>query len=147
MGLVFHSVGHNPLGAMSVVLMLLLVAFQVGTGLFATDDIAWTGPFNPVVSGATASLLTSLHHINFNIIWGAIGLHVLAIAYYGLVKKQSLVPAMVTGYKPAEAVPEHAAIKSSELLKALLVIAVSTAVVYGVLHAAPHVDPSAGDYG
>src|SRR6266478_4571646 len=37
------SVGHNPLGGLMVILMLILVAFQVCTGLFATDDIAWSG--------------------------------------------------------------------------------------------------------
>ena len=137
------SVGHNPLGGLMVLLMLLLVAFQVTTGLFATDDIAWTGPYNPSVSGDTAKLLTSLHHLNFNIIWAAIALHIAAITYYALVKKQNLVPAMLTGWKPAEAVPANEAIASSELLKAALVIAVSSGVVYGILRAAPHVDPSA----
>src|SRR5579862_2608288 len=34
------SVGHNPLGAGMVVLMLLLLALQVTTGLFSTDDVA-----------------------------------------------------------------------------------------------------------
>ncbi len=132
-----HSVGHNPLGGVMVVVMLLLVAFQVGTGLFATDDIVWTGPYNSAVSSATARLLTSLHHRNFNLIWAAIALHVGAIAYYAFVKKQNLVPAMLTGWKPAEAVPAGEAITSSELWKALLVMIVSAAVVYGVLHGAP----------
>jgi cytochrome b len=132
-----QSVGHNPLGGVMVVVMLLLVAFQVSTGLFATDDIVWTGPYNPTVSSATARLLTSLHHRNFNLIWAAIALHVGAIVYYALVKKQNLVPAMLTGWKPAEAVPAAEAITSSELWKALLVMIVSVAVVYGVLSGAP----------
>jgi cytochrome b len=136
-GEAIQSVGHNPLGALSVVLMLLLVAFQVGTGLFATDDIAWSGPYNPAVSGHTAGLLTTLHHININILWGVIALHLIAIGYYAFVKKQNLVPAMVTGCKPAEAVPEHAAIRSSELLKALIVIVLASGAVYGILRAAP----------
>lgn len=136
-GQAIRSVGHNPLGGLMVILMLVLVAFQVGTGLFATDDIAWSGPYNPAVSGHTAGLLTSLHHLNFNIIWGAIGLHVIAIAYYAFVKKQNLVPAMVTGWRPAEAVPEQEAITSSELLKALIVIVLASGAVYGILRAAP----------
>jgi cytochrome b len=131
------SVGHNPLGGVMVLVMLLLVAFQVGTGLFATDDIVWTGPYNPAVSPATARLLTSLHHRNFNLIWAAIALHVGAIAYYAFVKKQNLVPAMLTGWKPAEAVPAEEAITSSKLWKALLVMIVSVAVVYGILSGAP----------
>jgi cytochrome b len=132
-----HSVGHNPLGGIMVIIMLLLVVFQVSTGLFATDDIVWTGPYNPVVSSETARLLTSLHHRNFNLIWAAIALHIGAITYYAFVKKQNLVPAMLTGWKPAEAVPAGEAITNSELWKALLVMLVSIAVVYGVLSGAP----------
>jgi cytochrome b len=136
-GEAIRSVGHNPLGGLMVILMLLLVAVQVATGLFATDDIAWSGPYNPAVSGHTAGVLTSLHHLNFNIIWGAIALHVIAIGYYAFVKKENLVRAMVTGWKPAEAVPEHEAIRSSELLKALIVIVLASGAVYGILRAAP----------
>lgn len=138
-----HSVGHNPLGGLMVIIMLLLVAFQVATGLFATDDIVWTGPYNPAVTAHAARILTSLHHANFNLIWAAIALHVGAIAYYAFVKKQNLVPAMLSGWKPAEAVPAEEAITSSELWKALIVIVVSAAVVYGVLSGAPHVSADA----
>ncbi|HTX25211.1 MAG TPA: cytochrome b/b6 domain-containing protein [Steroidobacteraceae bacterium] len=132
-----HTVGHNPLGGLMVIVMLLLVAFQVGTGLFATDDIVWTGPYNPAVTAQTARLLTSLHHKNFNLIWAAIALHVGAITYYAFVKKQNLVPAMLSGWKPAEAVPAGEAITSSELWKALIVMILSTAAVYAVLSGAP----------
>lgn len=131
------SVGHNPLGGLMVIIMLLLAAFQVATGLFATDDIAYTGPFNSAVSGGTASLLTHLHQINFNLIWAAIALHIGAITYYAFVKRQNLVPAMLHGWKPAEAVPAGEAITSSELWKALVVMIVAAAIVYGILSLAP----------
>ncbi len=137
------SVGHNPLGGLMVILMLLLVAFQVSTGLFATDDIAYTGPFNPSVSGHTGEFLTALHHWNFNLIWAAIALHVGAIAYYAFVKRQNLVPAMLHGRKPAQAVPQGEAITSSELWKALAVMIVAAAIVYGILSLAP-APPAAG---
>jgi cytochrome b len=131
------SVGHNPLGGLMVILMLLLVALQVTTGLFATDDIAWAGPYNPSVSDTLAHRLTSVHHMNFNLILTAIVLHVLAIAYYAKVKRQNLVPAMLTGWKPAEAVPASEAIASSELVKAAIVIALSAGAVYWLLSNAP----------
>src|SRR5882757_8219788 len=44
------SVGHNPVGGLMVLLMLLLVAIQAGTGLFTTDAVVWAGPYNPSVS-------------------------------------------------------------------------------------------------
>ena len=40
-----HHVGHNPLGGWMVIAILLSLTLQVATGLFATDDIAWTGPY------------------------------------------------------------------------------------------------------
>jgi cytochrome b len=140
-GTMIQTAGHNPLGGISVIVMLALVGFQAFTGLFATDDIVWTGPYNPAVSGATAEKLTSLHHLNFNIILVAVSLHILAIAFYFLVKKQNLVGAMVHGKK---VVPPHEAITKSEIVKALIVIAIAAALVYWLLSAAP--TPPADNY-
>jgi cytochrome b len=141
-----HSVGHNPLGALMVVLMLLLVAVQAGTGLFTTDDIAWAGPYYGSVSDALAKQLTALHDLNFNFIWAAIGLHLAAILYYTVGKKESLVPPMVSGWKRAEWVPDGQAIANSELWKAAIVIAASGAVVWAVLHGAPPAGDSSNVY-
>lgn len=138
-----QPVGHNPLGAVMVIIMLLLVAFQVSTGLFATDDIAWTGPYYPTVSNSTAEFLTHLHTLNFNLIWAAIALHVGAIVFYALVKRQNLVPAMITGYKPAATVPAGEAIANSALWRALFAMIVAVAIVYAVLSGAPQVSASA----
>ena len=132
-----QSIGHNPAGGIMVIVMLLLVAIQTTTGLFATDDIIWTGPYNSAVSGATAQRLTAIHHWNFNLILAAIALHIAAIAFYALIKKHTLVRSMLSGTKPAAVVPEHEAISSSQLVKALVVILISCALVYWLLHAAP----------
>ncbi len=139
------SVGHNPLGAGMVVLLLLLLVVQVGTGLFSTDDIVWTGPFYPSVSHDLAEKLTAIHHLNFKFIEAAIALHLCAIAYYQFVKKEPLVPAMFHGGKPATHVAEQEAIASSQLWKALIVIAVAAGCVYLLLHAAPPM-PTNSDY-
>jgi cytochrome b len=136
-GRVVNSVGHNPLGGLMVIFMLMLVVLQVGTGLFATDDITWSGPYNPSVSSATAKLLTRVHHLNFNVIWLAIGLHIAAILFYALVKKDNLIPAMLTGWKQAEAVPADQAIETSALWKAAVVIALAAGFVYWVVSSAP----------
>lgn len=131
------SVGHNPMGAGMVVLMLLLLIAQVSTGLFSTDDIAFTGPYNPSVGHALGETLTGIHHKNFYVILGAVVLHLGAILYYTFVKKERLVPAMIHGRKPAELVPAHEAISGSQLLKAVIVIAIAAACVFWLLHAAP----------
>lgn len=132
-----HTVGHNPLGGLMVIAMILLVGAQAATGLFATDDIIWAGPYNPSVSGETAEGLTAFHHYNFNVILGAIVLHLLAIAFYAFGKRQNLIPPMLHGHKLATLVPEHEAIASSQLLKAAIVIAVSGGAVWWLVSAAP----------
>lgn len=131
------SVGHNPVGGLMVILMLLLVIVQVATGLFATDASIWTGPYYPSVKSSTASLLSTIHSVNVNIILGAVGLHILAIIYYHTFKKQSLVPSMFTGYKSAAHVPAHHAISSSQLFKAIIVCAIAACLVYVLLANAP----------
>ena len=132
-----HSVGHNPMGALMVVAMLLLVAAQVTTGLFSTDDIAFTGPYYPAVSNALAERITGWHHFIFNFIIAAAVLHIAAILFYTFVKKHPLVPAMVHGYKPAGQVPSQESIPHSALWRALAVILIAAGVVYLVQHEAP----------
>ena len=141
-----HSSGHNPLGGIMVVWMLLIVAAQVCTGLFATDDIAWDGPYFTFVSNALAERLTALHHANVNLIVGTVALHVSAIVYYAWFKGQPLLTAMIIGTKPASAVPDDEAIQNSQLLKALIVAAVASLAVYLLLAAASDGAPATSDF-
>jgi cytochrome b len=89
--------GHNPAGGWAVLAMLVVLCAQVGTGLFADDDISEQGPFARFVTRPTRKLLTSLHHRNFNILLGLIALHVVAIGAYWLVRRENLVWPMLTG--------------------------------------------------
>jgi len=140
-----QSVGHNPMGAGMVVLMLVLLAVQATTGLFSTDDIAFVGPYYPSVSHDLGEKLTGIHHKNFNLILAAVVLHLSAIIFYTFVKKERLVSAMIHGYKPAVHVPTEETIPGSQLWKALLVIAIAGGCVYWLLHAAPP-PPASIDY-
>ncbi len=93
-------VGHNPLGALSVIGLIGLLAVQVGLGLFATDtDATYYGPLNALVSFETADTLTELHEVGFNLIVLLVVVHLGAIVFYAVKKKERLVPAMVTGKK------------------------------------------------
>jgi cytochrome b len=132
-----RAIGHNPVGGLMVLVMLLLLSVQAATGLFTTDDIVWAGPYNPAVSSSTASTLSTIHNINFNIILGAVGVHIAAILFYTFYKKQNLVVPMLHGHLPSAVVPEHEAISSSQLLKALIVSLVAAGFVYWLLAHAP----------
>ena len=130
-------VGHNAGGGLMVVLMLLMVGAQAISGLFITDDIAWSGPYNPAVSSAVAGKMAWFHHLNFDILLWVIALHVLAIIYYRSFKRQNLVWPMITGWKPAQYVPAQESISGSELLKALIVAAICAGGVYWLVTSAP----------
>jgi len=95
----WREVGHNPLGALSVLALLALLALQAGTGLFSNDDIAYTGPLYPSVSDALAQRLSAIHRLSVNGLLALIGLHVLAIAYHVRIKRDDLLKPMVTGWK------------------------------------------------
>ena len=93
--------GHNPLGALSVIAMLLVLALQVGTGLVSDDEIAFAGSLVRFVSGDTIAWATSWHKgWGQWLLWTVLGLHLIAIAFYSLVRREPLVPAMLHGDKP-----------------------------------------------
>lgn len=93
----WHGVGHNPLGALSVIALLTLLAVQLGTGLFSDDDIAFSGPLVSLVPDEQISALTAWHHRVVNLLYGLLGLHIAAIAFYAVVRRKNLVRPMVTG--------------------------------------------------
>jgi cytochrome b len=93
------GLGHNPLGALSVLALLFSVGLQALTGLFANDDIAFEGPFAKYVSNGTVELLTSIHHQNENILIALIVIHLCAILYYQKFKGENLIKPMLLGDK------------------------------------------------
>jgi cytochrome b len=95
----WEGVGHNPLGALSVFALLGLLAAQAATGLFANDDIAFNGPLFSLVDQLTSDHLTAWHHTLSNLLFILLGLHVLAVFFYVLFKKNNLLKPMVTGWK------------------------------------------------
>lgn len=95
-----HLVGHNPLGAGSVLAMLLVLLAQVGTGLISDDDSAFQGPLNRFVSSSTGLAATWYHKaVGQWLLVALIVLHIAAILFYLLRKRDNLVRPMVTGDK------------------------------------------------
>lgn len=101
---VWFGVGHNPLGALSVIALLTVLAFQAVSGLVANDDIAYTGPLISLMDEDLSHQLTGWHKLVANGIFILVGLHIVAIAAYRILKKTNLIGPMITGKK---AVPQH----------------------------------------
>ena len=94
--------GHNPLGALSVVALLGLVSVVVGLGLFAGDeDGLYSGPLAHLIDPDLSEELTDIHEDSFDVLLVLIAIHVAAIVYYRLVKRDDLVTPMVTGMREA----------------------------------------------
>ena len=102
----WQGVGHNPLGALSVLAMLLVLLAQGLTGLFADDDISFKGPYAVLISTDTSAWITGLHKANVWVLGFLIAAHLGAIAYYARVKKDNLIKPMLLGHKevPLDAV-------------------------------------------
>jgi cytochrome b len=77
------ALGHNPLGAVAVVVLLALTAITV-----------WTGAFG----GETAE---EMHEVIAWVLLAMVALHVVAVIVMSMVERENLVRAMVTGDKPA----------------------------------------------
>lgn len=122
----FHA-GHNPVGGLMVVLLLVLLLLQASTGLFVDDDISTRGPLADKVSDAMVSLFTRIHRININVILACVALHVGAALFYLWVKKDNLIKPMFTGSKTIP--DEHQVPALSGLLPATIILAISAAFV------------------
>ncbi|WP_394730653.1 cytochrome b/b6 domain-containing protein [Altererythrobacter sp. GH1-8] len=95
-------VGHNPLGALSVIVLLGILIAQVTLGLFAGDSFdGATGPLNEHVGVMTADWMTDWHKTLFDVIVVVSGLHIAAIAFYWLARRNNLVTPMITGNRAA----------------------------------------------
>lgn len=94
----WQGLGHNPLGALSVLALLGVLTLQAASGLFANDDIAFSGYLAPLVDSHLSGDLTGIHHLLEKVLMALVALHVGAILFYTRVKKQSLVRPMLTGW-------------------------------------------------
>ena len=90
--------GHSPLGALSVVAMLVALLVQVATGLVQIDDEDFIeGPLAGLVGYDIGVLAHDVHEASFKVLLALIALHLLAIAWYRLVRRRALVRPMITG--------------------------------------------------
>lgn len=92
------TLGHNPMGGWSILALLALMASQVGLGLFAEDvDGLASGPLSYMVSYETARWAAETHEAVFELLLVFIVLHIAAILFYWVYKRNNLIPAMFTG--------------------------------------------------
>ena len=132
----WRGIGHTPLGALSVVALLLATSVQVGLGLFNEDeDGLYAGPLANLLSPDTTETIRDLHELNFYILLGLIVLHVGAIVYYRLVRGKKLTKPMITGTAVAD--PAAEPMRPGKWWIALICLAVAFAIARWVVAGAP----------
>jgi cytochrome b len=126
-----HLVGHNPLGAASVFAMLAVLLAQAASGLFTDDEISFTGPLNRFVSSANGLAATWYHkQVGQWLLVALIALHIAAILYYLLRKKENLVKPMIVGDKLLERAVAPSRDDARSRLAALLLFGICAGLVY-----------------
>ena len=117
------QVGHNEAGGWMVLLMLGLLAVQVVSGLFNANRHGIAGPLAAYAGARVTSIANFVHGANFNLLAAAVGLHILAILAYALVKRHDLVRPMVTGVKRLPATTRQPRMASPILAAVLAALA------------------------
>ena len=123
------SIGHNPLGGWSALVLLASVLTQAVSGLFASDGIDTDGPLSDTISSSAVKIFTRVHLWNENILLVLIVLHIVAIALYLLLRNDNLTMPMITGKKNVESPP----LRMAGLWRAALVLILSAGAVAAVI--------------
>ena len=92
--------GHNPLGALAVLALLSTLCVQVVTGLFSeSDDFFSEGPLSFLANNAVVRLCNLVHEISSTVLLVLVGLHISALLFYLVWKRENLIKPMITGLK------------------------------------------------
>lgn len=127
--------GHNPLGALMVLVLLATLGTIAGFGLFATDDNDLVGgPLYRLVGEQQNVRAARLHgFVCHFVLLPLLLLHVTVNVLYSLVKKEPLIGAMISGTKPAAPYADapEATLASHPLPRALACLAAAAVIVLG----------------
>ena len=132
----WKAVGHSPLGALSVLAMLVVLKLQIATGLLNADDDGFAeGPLSLAVSEEAVEFAHEAHDVLFDVLLVLIGLHLAAVLFYHLVERKNLVGPMMTGKAVLD--PSAEPMRPGRWWAALLCLAAAVATTRWVIAGAP----------
>jgi cytochrome b len=132
----WRGIGHNPLGALSALALMVLIAAQVGLGLFNTDsDGLVGGPLAHHIGFEASERVHDLHEELFDVLLVFIGLHIAAVLFYRLAFSNELTWPMITGR--AELAPGIEPMRPGKWWVALLCLFAAVAVTRWIVAGAP----------
>jgi cytochrome b len=134
----WHGIGHNPLGAISVLALLVALAVQVGLGLISEDeDGLYLGPLATLVSTDTSDKAREIHSFWFYVLLALVVVHLVAIVVYRMRGKYLTLP-MITGKAH---IGTAEAMRPGKWWVALICLAVSIGIVRWIIAGAPPFGP------
>jgi cytochrome b len=129
---------HNPLGSYMILALLFVVTAQAVLGLMTVEHNDLTaGPLYRLISEERQKVVSAWHAwVFYYVILPLAAVHIIANFWYGLVKKEPLISAMVTGRKPAETYEDslEARIVAHPLRRALVCLLIAAAAVFGTIY-------------
>lgn len=132
-----HAVGHNPLGALSVLAFLLVILAQVVTGFCSDNEIASAGPWTALISGQWVGWSTQYHtEIGQVLLLFLIGLHVASVLFYKFFKQEDLIVPMISGDKTLSLDTPPSKDNATTRFVALVVLACCAYLVYRLVNLA-----------
>lgn len=133
--------GHNPGGALMIVVLLATLAGVVATGMLVQAGEEKQGPFAGFVSYEIGSAARDVHTFLVNITLGLIGLHVLAVILHRTMAGEPLIGAMFSGRKAWHSPPPLPAPRKTDPLAAALILATIAATCLAIVRVGEHVAP------
>ena len=96
-----RSLGHNPVGAVMVLMLLAALLTVTLTGVVVALGPEWSGPL--ALAKGSAHAVKEVHEVAAWTLVVLIGLHVAGVVTSSILEKQNLLLGMVTGFKDAPA--------------------------------------------
>lgn len=118
-----HSTGHNPLGGWMVIALLAIVTLATLTGMMSRED-GYVGPLSHIGGG----MFGEAHEGLGSFVMVLVGVHVLGVVAHGVVSRENLVRAMITGEKHVPAGAKAASIKPVGFVRPIIALVIAMAV-------------------
>jgi cytochrome b len=133
-GLKRPFLGHNPLGTVMILVLLMALAFQGVLGLFTLEhNEIVAGSLKRLIGDETTAWVSKLHVRFFDVLVILIGVHILANLGYAFIAREPLIRAMMTGRKPVMHYEDQASAEFPPGLtvRALLTLCAAACIVFG----------------
>ena len=111
---------RTPIGCYSTLIFIIVLLSISLSGLFSSDDILYDAPLSFLTPNHTSDW-TYVHNILHYLLYNLIGIHILAVLYYQIVKKMKIIERVLDGYSRIEKI-NIVSIKEKPLIGILLLL-------------------------